>query len=76
MNTLDHTSKDDIDELKGIIEYAITFHDTNDGISEEDVYIAYGDSNIKYVLEKINKKAKSEGLNALIKNINKGFFHE
>lgn len=47
-----------------------------DGLSEEDVYIAYGDSNIKYVLEKINKKAKSDGLKKLIKNINKGFFNE
>ena len=50
--------------------------DGEDGIAEEDVYIAYGDSNIKYVLEKINKKAQSKGLDTIIKNINKGFFHE
>jgi hypothetical protein len=47
-----------------------------DGLSDEEVFIAYGDSNIKYVLEKINKKAHSKGLEELIKNINKGFFNE
>ncbi len=38
-----------------------------DGKNEnENVYIAYGDSEITYVLEKINKEAKSEGLKRLI----------
>tara|TARA_B100001063_G_scaffold241464_1_gene268384 strand:- start:4163 stop:5005 length:843 start_codon:yes stop_codon:yes gene_type:complete len=47
-----------------------------DDKSNEDVYVSYGDSNIKYVLEKINKDAKSNGLTKLIKNIQKGFFNE
>ncbi len=41
---------------------------------KEEVWIAYGDSNVEYVLEKINKEAKSKGLAKLLKNINKGFF--
>ena len=44
--------------------------------SNEEVFISYGDSRINYVLEKINKEAKSEGLENLIKEINKGFFNE
>ena len=44
--------------------------------SNEEVYISYGDSNVKYVLEKINKDAKSVGLTKLIKNIQKGFFND
>lgn len=48
----------------------------NDDKSNEEVYVSYGDSNIKYVLEKINKDAKSNGLTKLIKNIQKGFFNE
>ena len=48
----------------------------NDDKSNEEVYASYGDSNIKYVLEKINKDAKSNGLTKLIKNIQKGFFDE
>ena len=40
----------------------------------EDVYISYGDSDILYVLNKINKKAKSKGLKNFIKSVNKNFF--
>jgi hypothetical protein len=46
------------------------------GLNTEEVYIAYGDSNIKYVLEKINKKAKSKGLSNLIKHLSKGYFND
>ncbi len=46
------------------------------GLNTEEVYIAYGDSNIKYVLEKINKEAKSKGLSNLIKHLSKGYFND
>lgn len=36
-------------------------------LDSEDVYIAYGDSEISYVLDKINKVAKSKGLERLTK---------
>ncbi len=42
----------------------------------EKVYISYGDAKIKYVLEKIQKDAKSKNLEKFIKNMNKGFFNE
>jgi type-F conjugative transfer system pilin assembly protein TrbC len=45
-------------------------------LDEETAYISYGDSNIRYILEKINKKAKNKGLKKLIKKINGGFFNE
>ena len=44
--------------------------------ADENVYISYGDSSIRYALEQINKKAKSEGLEKLTKNISKGFLNE
>lgn len=44
--------------------------------SNENVYISYGDSSVRYALEQINKKAKSKGLEELIKNISKGFLNE
>lgn len=46
------------------------------GLSNENVFISYGDSSVKHVLGKINRKAKSATLEKLIKNINKGFFDE
>lgn len=44
--------------------------------SSEQVYISYGDSSLRYALEQINKKAKSDGLNKMIKNFSKGFLNE
>lgn len=44
--------------------------------NDENVFISYGDSNISYVLEKINKDAKSENLNKFLTNLNKGFYNE
>lgn len=44
--------------------------------SNEQVYISYGDSSLRYALEEINKKAKSEGLTKFIKNFSKGFLNE
>jgi hypothetical protein len=38
--------------------------------------VSYGDAGIEYVLKKINQKAKSKGLEKMIKNLNKGFFDE
>ncbi len=40
----------------------------------EETYIAYGDANLIYALEKINKKAKSKTLSKLIKNMRGSFF--
>jgi type-F conjugative transfer system pilin assembly protein TrbC len=40
----------------------------------EKAYIAYGDANIHYALEKINKKAKDKYLTKLIKAMNKNWF--
>lgn len=42
--------------------------------SKEEAYIAYGDANIIYALEKINKKAKDKHLSKLIKEMRGGFF--
>lgn len=47
-----------------------------DSNSSEQVYISYGDSSLRYALEQINKKAKSDGLNKMIKNFSKGFLNE
>jgi type-F conjugative transfer system pilin assembly protein TrbC len=44
--------------------------------SDEQVFISYGDSSLRYSLEQINKKAKSDGLNKMIKNFSKGFLNE
>ena len=44
--------------------------------SDEQVFISYGDSSLRYSLEQINKKAKSDGLNRIIKNFSKGFLNE
>ena len=44
--------------------------------NNEEVYVSYGDAGIEYVLKKINQKAKSKGLEKMIKNLNKGFFDE
>lgn len=44
--------------------------------SDEQVFISYGDSSLRYALEQINKKAKSDGLNRIIKNFSKGFLNE
>ena len=43
--------------------------------SLEEIYISYGDSNIQYALERINKEAKSDGINNLLKKINGGYFN-
>jgi len=42
--------------------------------SKEEAYVAYGDANIIYALEKINKKAKDKHLSKLIKEMRGGFF--
>lgn len=44
--------------------------------NQEEAFVAYGDIGIEGVLRKINKKAKSKGLEKLIENLNKGFFDE
>jgi len=41
----------------------------------EKVYIAYGEVSIDYALKKINKKAKSKGIERLLKGMNKSFFN-
>jgi len=46
------------------------------GLEDENIFISYGDGNLKYSLNRINKSAKSKTLAKLIKNINKGFFDE
>jgi len=40
---------------------------------DEQYWIAYGDTSIDYALEQINKKAKSEGIDRLLKAINKSY---
>jgi len=42
--------------------------------SNEEAYIAYGDANIIYVLEKINREAKDRNLAKLIKAMRGGFY--
>jgi len=44
------------------------------GNTGEEAYIAYGDANLIYTLERINKKAKSKTLGRLIKKMRGGFF--
>lgn len=49
------------------------------GLAEEEneeVYISYGESSVRYALEQIEKDAKSEGLQKLIDKISKGFLNE
>ena len=42
--------------------------------SDEKYYISYGASDINYTLQEINKKAKSKGLDTIIKKMNEGFY--
>ena len=42
----------------------------------EKYYIAYGEVQVGYALQEINKKAKSKGLDRLIKGMNKSFYNE
>ena len=42
----------------------------------EEVYISFGESSVRYALEQIEKDAKSEGLQKLIDKISKGFLNE
>jgi len=42
--------------------------------THEKAYIAYGDANLKYALEAINKYAQDKGLSNLIKNMHKSYF--
>ncbi len=42
----------------------------------EKHYIAYGEVQVGYALQEINKKAKSKGLDRLIKGMNKSFYNE
>jgi type-F conjugative transfer system pilin assembly protein TrbC len=42
--------------------------------SDEEAYIAYGDANIIYALEKIDKKAKDKYLEKMIKALHKNWF--
>jgi type-F conjugative transfer system pilin assembly protein TrbC len=41
---------------------------------DEKVYIIYGDIDIRYSLEKVNKKVHSKGLDRLLKAMQRGFF--
>ena len=57
--------------VKNYNEYAElqgkSYSSEKNNLDSEDVYIAYGDSEISYVLNKINKIAKSKGLERLVK---------
>ena len=47
-----------------------------DDDKKEKVYIAYGDSNIEYSLQKINKKVKSRGIERFLKSMKQSFFNK
>ncbi|EMS7925884.1 hypothetical protein WK350_000735 [Campylobacter upsaliensis] len=40
----------------------------------EEVFIAYGEASVDYALKEINKEAKSEGLERLLKNMQENFY--
>ena len=58
----------------GILDKHTTFKEYQS--DSEEAFIALGDSNLIYALEKLNKKAKDKTLNNLIKALRSSFFNE
>ena len=55
-------------------------HETSEGIEEDfkigDYFVAYGDMGLDYMLEKINRQAKSKSLEKLIAGLREGFYNQ
>jgi type-F conjugative transfer system pilin assembly protein TrbC len=60
--------------VKNYSNFLDDYNSLPDKEQKEEAYIAYGDANLIYILEKINKEAKSKHLERLIEKMRGNFF--